>query len=40
MKNKSDDVMIAAYQTLLKCIKRARMTVKKHVLDNECSDKM
>merc|ERR1711923_175471 len=40
MKNKSDDKMIATYQKLLARIKRTGREVKKHVLDNECSDKM
>ena len=40
MKNKTDDEMIATYQKLLKRIKRTGRKVEKHVLDNECSDKM
>ena len=40
MKNKWDEEMIATYQQLLKRIKRTGREVKKHVLDNECSDKM
>ena len=40
MKNKTDDKMIATYQKLLKRIKRTGRTVEKHVLDNECSDRM
>ena len=37
MKNRTDDEMISAYQALLKRLKRAGVTIKKHVLDNECS---
>ena len=40
MKNKTDDEMIKAYQTLLKRLKRAGVETKKHVLDNECSEKL
>ena len=40
MKNRTDDKMIKAYQTLLKRLKRAGVEIKKHVLDNECSEKM
>ena len=40
MKNKTDEAMIAAYKTLLRRIKRTGREIKKHVLDNECSDKM
>ena len=39
MKNRTDDKMIKAYQTLLKRLKRAGVETKKHVLDNECSEK-
>ena len=40
MKNKTDDEMIKAYQTLLKRLQRAGVETKKHVLDNECSEKL
>ena len=39
-KTRTDDEMIKAYQTLLKRLKRAGVEIKKHVLDNECSEKM
>ena len=39
-KNKTDDEMIATYQKLLKRIKRTGRKVEKHVLDNECSERM
>ena len=35
MKNRTDDEMIKAYQTLLKRLKQAGVETKKHVLNNE-----
>ena len=40
MKNRTDQEMRLAYLTLLKRVKSAGAQVLKHVLDNECSDKM
>jgi len=40
MKNKTDQEMRLAYLSLLKRVKNAGAQVLKHVLDNECSDKM
>ncbi len=40
MKNRKDDVMIQAYNTLLLRLKRTGIVPKKHVLDNEVSENM
>ena len=40
LKNKSDKEQRLAYLALLKRLKQAGVVVKKHVMDNECSDKM
>ena len=37
MRNKSDDEMKRAYLAILKCTQDAKLTICKHVLDNECS---
>ena len=40
MKNKSDEEMQRAYSAIITRIKNANLTVKKHILDNECSAAM
>ena len=40
MKNRTDEVMTAAYLALMKRLQRAGVTTTKHVLDNECSYKL
>ena len=40
MKNRTDKVMTDAYMALMKRLQRAGVTTTKHVLDNECSDKL
>ena len=40
MKNRSAGKMIRAYLALIARIKRAGFDVKKHVLDNECSEEL
>mmetsp|Transcript_9146 Transcript_9146/g.14106 ORF Transcript_9146/g.14106 Transcript_9146/m.14106 type:complete len:92 (+) Transcript_9146:165-440(+) len=40
MKSKTDAEMQRAYLTLIGRLKRAGVHIKKHVLDNECSQKM
>ena len=37
MKNRSNLHMIVVYQTIMERIKYAGLSVKKHILDNECS---
>jgi hypothetical protein len=39
LKNKSDKEQRLAYLALLKRLKQAGVEVKKHVMDNECSEK-
>ena len=40
LKNKSDKEQALAYLVLIKRLKQAGVEVKKHVIDNECSDEM
>ena len=40
MKNKTDEEMQRAYTVIIKRIKHAKLTVTKHILDNECSAAM
>ncbi|KAL7534171.1 hypothetical protein ACHAWF_006436, partial [Thalassiosira exigua] len=40
MKNRTDNEMIRAYQTLVQRLQRANITPRKHVLDNEVSESM
>ena len=40
LKNKSDKEQRLVYLALIKRLKQAGVEVKKHVMDNECSDKM
>ena len=40
LKNKSDKEQRLAYLALIKRLKQAGVEVKKHIMDNECSDKM
>ena len=40
MTSKKDAEMQRAYLKLLQCLKRQRVQVKKHILDNECSENM
>ena len=40
LNNKSDKEQILAYLALIKRLKQVGVEVKKHVMDNGCSDKM
>jgi hypothetical protein len=37
MKNRTTGEMLRAYQVLVDCLRRAGVTPKMHILDNECS---